>query len=440
VSGAASDVNKILRTLLDVKKIPQLPDVHGLKRFQEKIRKEVKRYKDAFAEGQFTPQQAALVDRNTLFWPDLENILRLTFSYYNEVIYRAFNLSLEFRDRVEAILENDDLGGMIRAMVELNDLLTPDENATGEEKKEAEERGRFRGQFEVAFGRNRFTGNLTDEDLQKYVSLVQEFRNLPFHGKKREVSYGWIVDSLESLQKIAEALDRNRVYPGIVVPFAFQKDPWGREYVCFWREGDVGEKDPKCWRRRYLAKHRDEILFRECMYFDGFIPPRPIREKGDLVWGAEVLVFTLDELKELRDRKVEDADIAEAITYIVAEGRLIWGVNDDPEAVAKEVEGVLRNRFRKRVVDRYFDRKTPEQKAHVYQRIHQRWNDHNRRQELMVKLTRIIKAMAISKGKLEHDTSLLPELNALIVKASPSSDKKVRQRLGAIAAQIIREG
>jgi hypothetical protein len=137
---------------------------------------------------------------------------------------------------------------------------------------------------------------------------------------------------------------------------------------------------------------------------------------------------------------VEDADIAEAITYIVAEGRLIWGVNDDPEAVAKEVEGVLRNRFRKRVVDRYFDRKTPEQKAHVYQRIHQRWNDHNRRQELMVKLTRIIKAMAISKGKLEHDTSLLPELNALIVKASPSSDKKVRQRLGAIAAQIIREG
>jgi hypothetical protein len=96
-------------------------------------------------------------------------------------------------------------------------------------------------------------------------------------------------------------------------------------------------------------------------------------------------------------------------------------VGQDPNAVLVEVESHLRNRFRKRVVDRFFNRGGNMEAIEASRKkVLQLWEQVQRRRECLSRLIELISLIALRKARMVSDQVLLEDLRKLMREACRS--------------------
>jgi len=431
-------MNKLLKALQIQAYVPTDRGLHAI---QDELKNRVRQYKNLLERGKQRTTNLLRRNEGFFYWPECEMILRRVFVFYNAVIYQFLDISDNLRDDVERALEADSLGAMLRSMVELNNLMAvPDKDpqkVTEEQKRLNEDRRRLRQQFESTFGRTRFSGGITDEKLNTYTKMYDEYRNKPAHGKvAREVEFNWALTAMESLQEIVNELIQEGVYPGIKVPFAFEIDAWGREQIVFWEESNIGEKGLEFYEYAPYSIEPN-LLYHPCMGCKlcessdtGLLPPSASSEKEILVYGQSKWIFwTLDQLDAMRDQRIEHSDLKLAIQQ--ADETISPEARDNHQAVLAEVESHLRDRFRKRVVDRLFNPKNNDQTIKAAQnKVLQLWEQIQKRRECLSRITELIYLIALRKAQNVSDHVVLKDLRELMRKAcgNPGPCKRCQTR------------
>jgi len=455
-----------IHKLLDALQIQAfLPEVVSLYAVRNDLKEKADRHRALLDQGRRRADQILRVNEGFFYWPECEAILRRVFVFYNAVIYEFLDLDDDLREEIERSLEADSLGSMLRSLIELNSLLeVPDgdpKDATEDEKQANESRRQFRAQFENTFGRATFSGGITNQRLNDYIGMCDEYRNKPAHGHVKEVTREWALKAMESLLEIVKALIDERVYQPVKVAFAFETDAWGRERMLFWEEPYIGRKGDDYHERAHYSE-KPEILYRPCMGCEinlssgmGYrsMPTSQgmyeelsasALEKENLIYGQNKWVFwTLDELDALREQRIDDLDLERAVQQ--ADETLIPHSREDPDAVLAEVESHLRNHFRKRVVDRFFNRGENAQAIKTSKRkVLQSWRQVQERKEYLHRIAELIYLIALRKAKAIPDQSLLKDFRELMREACgnliPCNQCEIRdvcRWVNSLAADVI---